>query len=131
MATMHKKTLNEFTIIGFVGAAPAVSSLPNGTLVAELRVATTEKKRSEDETEWHTLVGYGSTAEQIQRTITKGDWIWAECRLKPIKNGVRIRINEIAKLTREKASVSERSPGEFARQISPENDLPDVDDPPF
>jgi single-strand DNA-binding protein len=80
-------SLNKVQIIGNVGKDPEVRNLNNGDLVANLRVATTERwtdkssQQQKENTEWHSCVIFGKTAEIIQKYVKKGSKIFLEGKL--------------------------------------------------
>ena len=80
-------SLNKVQIIGNVGKDPEVRNLNNGDLVANLRVATTERwtdkstQSQKENTEWHSCVIFGKTAEIIQKYVKKGSKIFLEGKL--------------------------------------------------
>ena len=62
--------LNKVQLIGHVGQDPEVRETPQGTKVADLRLATTRYWRDgegnrQEETEWHRVVFWGKTAENV------------------------------------------------------------------
>lgn len=78
--------VNKVILIGNLGADPEVKTLPSGTTVANLRLATSVKwtdkegKRVE-KTEWHRLVAFGKSAEFIGEYLRKGQQVYVEGRL--------------------------------------------------
>ena len=68
---MAKGTLNKVQLIGRVGADPEVRYMPNGTAVANIRLATNDgykDKNSGDyveSTEWHRVVCFSKLASPI------------------------------------------------------------------
>ena len=68
---------NNVQLIGNVGQAPTITNLESGKKVARLSIATNEYyKNSQGEkqtdTNWHTLVAWGKTADIIEKYVTKG-----------------------------------------------------------
>ncbi len=79
--------LNQANIMGRLGKAPEVRYTQNGTAVATLSVATTEKYKDangqqKEETEWHRVVFWGKRAETIGQYFKKGDPIYVTGKLK-------------------------------------------------
>ena len=68
--------MNKVIICGNLGADPESRSTSTGLSVCNLRVATTERVKKGDEwgehTEWHRVVCFGKTAENVARYLTKG-----------------------------------------------------------
>lgn len=62
-------SLNLVQLIGRLGADPETRSMPNGTSVTNLRLATTEQWRDkgsgekQERTEWHRVALFGRIAE--------------------------------------------------------------------
>ena len=81
--------LNKVLLIGGVGADPEIRDA-NGTKVASLRVATSEKYtdrngEKHEQTEWHSVVAWRNTAELIEKYVHKGDTIFVEGKLRTRK----------------------------------------------
>ena len=69
------RTINHVTLLGRVGADPELRSTKNGTAVVQLRLATDRYSKSnggQPETDWHTVVCWGKTAEAVARYVAKG-----------------------------------------------------------
>lgn len=77
-------SLNKTQLIGNLGADPEIRSLPNGTSVCNLTIATTEKWRDKDSnqtkehTEWHKVVLYRRLADIAGQYLSKGSQIYVE-----------------------------------------------------
>ena len=78
------RTINLVTLLGRVGAAPELRSTKSGTAVVQLRLATDRYSKSADgqsETDWHSVVVWGKTAEAVVRYVRKGDRVHVTGRL--------------------------------------------------
>ena len=82
-------SVNQATIIGYVGEDPKIITTSNGKTMATLTVATTERgytKRdgttSEDRTEWHNIVMWGRAAEFAEKYIRKGSRLLVEGKIR-------------------------------------------------
>ena len=69
--------MNQLTIIGFVGKAPEVKFLPNGTPVVKFSVATKKSWKDDqgawkDKTQWHNVVAFGPGFQQLADRLLKG-----------------------------------------------------------
>jgi single-strand DNA-binding protein len=81
--------LNKVMIIGHVGQDPEVrytGNATNGTKVATLRVATSEKYRDKDgnvkeQTEWHSIVCWRQLADVVEKYVKKGTQLYVEGKL--------------------------------------------------
>lgn len=77
---------NHVKLIGRLGFDPEIREVANGRRVARMSVATTEKfKNAEgelvDDTQWHTVVSWGTVAERVGASLSKGLAIELEGRL--------------------------------------------------
>lgn len=82
--------MNKVIIIGNLGADPEVRQVGNGNTVGELKVATTSRYKSKsgdwkEETEWHKVTVWGSTAQNCAKYLSKGRKVAVEGRIKTEK----------------------------------------------
>lgn len=82
-----KTIKNHVQLIGNVGQEPTVTNLESGRKVARLSLATNEtfknsKGEKQTETDWHTVVAWGKTAEIIEKFVVKGKEIAIMGKLK-------------------------------------------------
>lgn len=83
--------INKVIIVGFLGNDPDVRTMPNGELVVNISVATseswTDKNSGEKKevTEWHRIVIYRKSAEIAAQYLHKGSQVYVEGRLKTRK----------------------------------------------
>lgn len=97
--------LNEVRIIGYVGQDPELRSTPNGDLVCNFSVATSEEwtdKISGEKmkhTEWHRVVLFRGLAEVAKNYLRKGSQVFVSGKLKTNKwtdaNGIERAIVQI------------------------------------
>lgn len=83
-------TVNKVILIGNLGQDPELRSTGSGTPVLNLRIATSARVRDgqggwQDQTEWHSVVVFGRTAENVARFKRKGDSVYIEGRLQTRK----------------------------------------------
>ena len=84
-------SLNKVILIGHLGADPEMRSLPDGTPVASLRVATTETWKDKttgerrEQTEWHRVSLFRGLADIAGRYLKKGAQVYVEGRLRTRK----------------------------------------------
>ena len=83
-------SLNKSMIIGNLGQDPEVRATQNGTPVANLSVATTEKYKDkqgelQERTEWHRVVAWGRLAEICRDYLKKGSKVYFEGQLQTNK----------------------------------------------
>jgi single-strand DNA-binding protein len=65
--------INQVTIVGRLGQEPEARYAASGTCVVNLSVATSDKYKGEEQTEWHRVVAFGKTAELVRDHLHKGD----------------------------------------------------------
>ncbi|MCB9679240.1 MAG: single-stranded DNA-binding protein [Alphaproteobacteria bacterium] len=83
-------TVNKVILVGNLGADPETRTAQNGTMIANLRLATSERRKDRDgnwsdHTEWHRVVCFGRTAENVARFCRKGKQIYVEGRIQTSK----------------------------------------------
>jgi len=79
--------VNKVILVGNLGANPEVRSTQGGQMVANLRLATTERwtdknGQKQEQTEWHRVVVWGRLAEIVSQYLTKGRQIYVEGRIR-------------------------------------------------
>ena len=85
------KGVNKVILVGNLGQDPEVRAMPNGTMVANISVATSESWKDkqtgqqQERTEWHKIVYYGNVAEIAGKYLKKGSKIYAEGSLRTKK----------------------------------------------
>ncbi len=83
--------VNKVILIGNLGADPETKSMPSGTQVANLRLATSESFKDkqtnewQERTEWHNVAMFGRLAEIAGEYLRKGSKIYVEGRLRTRK----------------------------------------------
>ncbi len=84
-------SVNRVILLGNTGADPEVKTTASGMTIANLRVATSERRKDKDsgewaeETEWHRVVCFGKTAENVARWVQKGKQLYIEGKIKTRK----------------------------------------------
>ena len=81
--------VNKAIIIGHVGQDPEVrytGNATNGTKVAQIRVATTERYKDKDGkaqelTEWHSIVCWRGLADVVEKYVKKGTLVYVEGKI--------------------------------------------------
>ena len=82
--------INKVILVGNVGQDPEIrytGDINNGTKVATLRLATTERYRDrngnlQEHTEWHSVVVWRNTADVVEKYVKKGTQLYIEGRLR-------------------------------------------------
>lgn len=81
--------VNKVILVGNLGRDPEVRNAQSGTTVANLSIATTTRRKQGEEwvdhTEWHRVVCFGRTADNVSRFLTKGRQVYIEGRLQTRK----------------------------------------------
>jgi single-strand DNA-binding protein len=83
-------TVNRAILVGNLGADPEIRTTAGGTSVGNLRIATTDRRKDRDgnwsaHTEWHNVVVFGKTAENVGRFCRKGKQLFIEGRIQTRK----------------------------------------------
>ena len=77
---------NKVQLIGNVGQEPTITTYESGKKLARLSLATNEyykndKGEKQTDTNWHTAIAWGKTADIIEKYVTKGKEIAIEGKL--------------------------------------------------
>lgn len=77
---------NKVRLDGTVGCSPEVREIAKGRKVARFSIATSETFRNSNgeeitDTQWHTVVAWGRTADDVERLIRKGKVVSIEGKL--------------------------------------------------
>lgn len=78
---------NKVNLLGRLGADPDVSTISNGTKMAKVNLATSERYQDKqtgewkEKTEWHRLVFWGALAEMAEKWLKKGSLIDVEGKI--------------------------------------------------
>lgn len=78
-------SVNRVHLIGNVGKDPEVRNLQGGAKVATITLATTEKFKDREETEWHTVTIWNNLADVVEKYVKKGSQLYIEGRIKTEK----------------------------------------------
>lgn len=73
-------SVNKVILIGHVGKKPELRQA-GGSSVCELSIATSERVKEVEKTEWHTVVCWGKTAESAAKYLDKGRQVYVEGRI--------------------------------------------------
>jgi single-strand DNA-binding protein len=74
-------SLNRIQLIGRVGRDPETRYTSTQTAVASFSLATSERVKDEERTEWHQVSVFGKTAELVDKYVRKGALVYLEGRL--------------------------------------------------
>ena len=83
-------TVNKAVLIGNLGKDPEIRQANSGTSIANMRIATTDRRKDrdgqwQDVTEWHSVIAFGKTADNIGRFCKKGKQLYIEGRIQTRK----------------------------------------------
>lgn len=79
-------TVNKCILVGNLGRDAEIRNTAGGTVIANLRLATTDRRKAQDgtwqdHTEWHSVVTFGKTAEVMEKWGKKGKMLYVEGRI--------------------------------------------------
>lgn len=74
-------SVNKAIIIGNLGADPEVRTTPAGKFVATLSVATSDRYKDQERTEWHRVIVWEKQAELCQQYLRKGSKVYVEGKI--------------------------------------------------
>lgn len=74
-------SVNKAIIIGRLGQDPELKHTPTGVAVANFSVATTEKYKDQEKTEWHRIVVFNKVAELCSQYLNKGSQVFIEGKI--------------------------------------------------
>lgn len=98
------KLRNKVQLIGHVGNDPEIKTFDGGKKLAKLNVATNESYKNDkgekvEDTQWHSLIAWGKTADIIENYVVKGKEIAIEGKLThrsyEDKNGEKRYVTEV------------------------------------
>ena len=77
---------NKVQLIGNLGQDPEIMNMENGTKLAKFSIATSDsyknaKGEKVEDTQWHTIVAWGKTAEIVENYLVKGKQVAVEGKL--------------------------------------------------
>ncbi|MEM1264220.1 MAG: single-stranded DNA-binding protein [Pseudomonadota bacterium] len=83
--------INKVILVGNLGADPESRTMPSGSMVTNLRIATAEQWKDkqtgerQERTEWHSVAMFGRLAEISAEYLRKGSQVYIEGRLQTRK----------------------------------------------
>ena len=83
--------VNKVILIGTLGADPETRSMPSGTSVTNIRIATNESWKDkasgaqQERTEWHSIAFFGRLGEIAAEYLRKGSQVFVEGKLRTRK----------------------------------------------
>jgi len=100
---MMNNLVNKVNLIGHLGAAPEITTLESGRILARFSIAVNWRQQDKEgnwitQTQWHNIKAWGKTAERTQKLLEKGHKVMVEGRLinrAYEKNGEKIFFTDI------------------------------------
>jgi len=74
-------SVNKVILLGNLGRDPEIRHLPTGMKVANFSLATTMKRKTGEQTEWHNIVAFDRLADLAEKYLRKGKQIYLEGRI--------------------------------------------------
>ena len=74
-------SVNKAILVGNLGQDPEIRYTPSGSAVANFSIATTDKYKDEEKTEWHRIVAFGKLAEICGEYLQKGKQVFIEGKI--------------------------------------------------
>lgn len=71
-------SVNKVILIGRVGQDPEIKDTNSGIKIANFSLATSEKYKDEEKTQWHRCVAFGKLTGVIESYVKKGDLLYIE-----------------------------------------------------
>lgn len=128
-------SVNKVILVGRVGKDPETRYTPDGKAIANLSLATSEKRKGEESTEWHRLVFFDKLAEFVTSYVKKGSLIYVEGKIQTRKwqdkegqdrYSTEIVANSMQMLGgKSEEQTEQRKP---AKQQAPAQNIADMDD---
>lgn len=96
--------VNKVILIGRLGADPEIRYTPDGMMIVNFNMATTEQRKDKSgqrvsKTEWHKIIAFGKLAEICGEYLRKGKLVYIEGRIQTRswedKEGVKRNTTEI------------------------------------
>ena len=130
-------SVNKVILIGHVGQDPNVRGVQGGTKVANFTLATTEKYKDKEDTEWHNVAVWGSLAEVVEKYVQKGTQLYIEGRIKTekyTKDGqdkfvTRIIASSLQLLGKKEGASQQTAPAPASKMQHKSTPIPPAGDP--
>lgn len=70
--------VNKIILVGRLTGEPEMSQLNNGTTIVKFGLATNEKYKDKEETEFHNIVAFAKTGQLLEQYLNKSDQVYLE-----------------------------------------------------
>ena len=135
-------SVNKVFLIGNLGSDPESRTMPNGDMVANFNIATSERwtgkdGTKEERTEWHRIVAFRKLAEICGEYLFKGKQVYIEGRLQTrkwedrdgnMRYTTKVVAGQMVMLGRRDSETTQSSFSRFEGQLPPEPVIEDDDD---
>ena len=78
-------SVNKVILVGRIGSDLKLQETKSGTVVCNFSLATSEKRKGEEKTEWHYCSAFGNTAQNLCDFMSKGKQIYIDGKLQTDK----------------------------------------------
>lgn len=131
-------SVNRVILLGRLGQDPQVNYTANGSAVANISVATSERWKDKqtgeqrEQTEWNRVVFFNRLAEIVGKYLRKGSMVYVEGKLQTKKwtdkNGIDRYQTEIVANEMQMLGSKSDNQGEYNQAPQQSNDMPDFDE---
>lgn len=90
--------INKVIIVGYTGKDPETTYTPAGVAITKFSIATSEKYKEKEETQWHNIVTFNKLAEICGEYLKSGKQVYIEGKIKYRtweKDGIKHNATEI------------------------------------
>ena len=91
-------SVNKVILVGFLGKDPEITYLPSGVAITKFSIATSEKYKDKETTQWHNITTWDKLAEICAEHVRKGKQVYIEGRIEYRtweKDGIKHNATEI------------------------------------
>jgi single-strand DNA-binding protein len=78
-------SVNKAILLGRLGKDPELRMTSSQTAVCNFSLATTERHKEGEKTEWHNVIAFGKTAENCGKYLVKGSQVHIEGKIQTRK----------------------------------------------
>lgn len=78
-------SINKIFLLGRLGKDPELKMTQSQTAICNFSLATTERLKEGEKTEWHNIICFGKTAENCSKYLAKGSQVHIEGKIQTRK----------------------------------------------
>lgn len=126
--------MNKIILIGNVGKDPEIFRTTENLPISKFSLATTKKRKGEDQTSWHNIITFGKLSEIVEKFVNKGSKIALEGEIEYRSwenEGKKYYKTEIIAYNIELLSPKSETSSQVVQEkaiLSPKIDLDSIDD---